>query len=37
VTVDGEAGLYDAVSEMVYVSASGSKLQPPTGLTISFR
>ena len=37
VTVDGEAGLYDEVSGMVYVSASARKLQPPTGLTISFR
>ena len=37
VTVDGEAGLYDAVSGMVFVSASGSKLHPPNGLTFRIR
>ena len=37
VTVDGEAGLYDEVSGMVYVSASGRKLLPPPGLTVTIR
>ena len=37
VTVDGEAGLYDEVSGMVFVSASGSKLHPPNGLTFRIR
>jgi hypothetical protein len=37
VTVDGEAGLYDEVSGMVYVSASGSKLLPPPGMTVTIR
>ena len=37
VTVDGEAGLYDEVSGMVYVSASGSRLLPPPGMTVTIR
>ena len=37
VTVDGEAGLYDEVSGMVYVSASGSRLLPPPGMTVKIR
>ena len=36
-TVDGEAGLYDEVSGMVYVSASGTSLLPSGGLTVKIR
>ena len=37
ITVDGEAGLYDEVSGMVYVSASGTSLLPSGGLTVKIR
>ena len=36
-TADGEAGLYDEVSGMVYVSASGTSLLPSGGLTVKIR
>lgn len=37
ITADGEAGLYDEVSGMVYVSASGTSLLPSGGLTVKIR